>query len=116
MNTTIVIAVPDLMISTRIADVAQALDFTPVDATVATLATAGADAALVVVDIGQAGEWEAAVRALKAAYPNVPVLAFGPHVNVEASRAAVAVGSDRFVTRGKFMAELPQLLEQTARR
>lgn len=66
MNTTIVIAVPDLMISTRVADVARALGFTPVDATVSTLPVkTSADTALVVIDIGQPGDWDTAIRALK---------------------------------------------------
>ena len=119
MNTNIVIVVPDLMVSTRITDVARALGFTPVETGLSTLTTkVSTDTALVVVDIGQLGDWETAIRALKAASTtaDVPVLTFGPHVDVDASRTAVAAGSDRLVTRGKFMAELPQLLEQTARR
>ncbi len=119
MNTTIVIAVPDMMISSRIADVARAKGFATVDANVSTLsAKTNADTALIVIDIGQNDDWEAALRALKAddTTAQVPVLCFGPHVASDALRTAVAAGSDRLVTRGKLMAELPQLIEANARR
>jgi CheY-like chemotaxis protein len=115
---TILIAVPDLFFGVRIADTARALGFTPMDVTLEHLHEhTGDDVALIVVDIGQRAGWEGAIRALKRDPQTaaVPVLAFGAHVDVTASRAAVSAGCDRLVTRGKLMAEMPQLLQANAR-
>jgi len=115
---TILLVIPDLIFSVRIAETARALGFTPVDTTLPALAEAArGDPALIVVDTGQRDDWQSAIRALKADPKTgaIPVLAYGAHVDVTASRAAVAAGCDRIVTRGKLMAELPQLLQATAR-
>ena len=114
----IVLVIPDLLFGVRVADAARALGFTPVEAQVAALpAAVGDDVALVVVDTGQRADWAAAIRSLKAspASATIPILAYGSHVDVNTMKAAVAAGCDRLVTRGKLMAELPQLLQATAR-
>lgn len=114
---TILLLVQDLIFSVRIADTARAAGYTPVDTNLEDLAAAaGAGAVLIVVDTGYRGDWQAAIRALKSdtRTATIPVLAYGSHVDVTASRAAVAVGCDRLVTRGKLVAELPKLLEATA--
>ncbi|HZG65817.1 MAG TPA: hypothetical protein VEZ12_03685 [Herpetosiphonaceae bacterium] len=118
MNGTILLAIPDLIFGVRIADAARALGYMPVDATAARIKDAiTPDVVLIVLDTGQRDDWTATVQALKAdpATAKIPVLAYGSHVDVTASRAAVAAGVDRLVTRGKLMAELPQLIERTAR-
>jgi CheY-like chemotaxis protein len=118
MSGTILLAIPDLIFGIRVADAARAQGFSTRDVTPAQLKDAiTGDVALIVIDTGQPLDWEGAVRALKAdpTTADVPVLAYGSHVDVTASRAAVAAGVDRLVTRGKLMAELPRLLEQTAR-
>ena len=115
---TILLVIPDLIFGVRVADTARALGFTPVETSLAQLPRAASgDVALVVIDMSQQDDWQAAIRALKAdpATAHIPVLAYGPHVDVAASRAALAAGCDRLVTRGKLMAELPQLLQATAR-
>jgi CheY-like chemotaxis protein len=114
----VLLVVSDLIFGVRLADAARALGFEAKDIAVGTLPQAlGDDVALVVLDTGQRGDWEAAIRAMKTepATAAIPVLAYGSHVDVTASRAAVAAGVDRLVTRGKLMAELPLLLESTAR-
>lgn len=112
----ILLAIPDLFFSVRIAEAARALGFTPEDVGLPDLPRRAEGAVLVVLDLGQPGDWQAALRALKAdaTSANVPVLAFGSHVDVAASRAAVKAGADRLVTRGKLVAELPSLLTATA--
>ena len=115
---TIILVIPDLIFSIRVAETARALGFTPVEVALPALSGAlNSDVALIVIDTSQRDDWQAAINALKAdpASATIPILAYGAHVDVTASRAAVAAGSDRFVTRGKLMAELPQLLETTAR-
>ncbi len=113
----VLVMVPDLMFGVKIGDVVRALGGTPIDVSPTTLLGHAADADLLVVDSGQQTGWSEAVRALKAdpTGATVPVLAFGPHVDVAAQRAALAVGCERVVTRGKFAAELPALLQSTAR-
>ena len=118
MSGTILLAIPDLIFGVRITDATRALGYTPVDVAAARLQDAiTPDVVLIVLDTGQRDDWTATVRALKAdpATAKIPVLAYGSHVDVAASRAAVAAGVDRLVTRGKLMAELPQLIERTAR-
>ncbi len=115
---TILLVIPDLIFGVRVADTARAVGFTPVDTSLAQLPQmVNGDVALIVIDMSQRDDWQAAIRALKAdpATAHIPVLAYGPHVDVTASRAALAAGCDRLVTRGKLMAELPQLLQATAR-
>lgn len=110
----LLLLIPDLMFSVKVADAARALGYPTrevahADALVAAVAE-GASA--VVLDTQERSDWQSAVRALKAepATAGVRVLAFGSHVDVAASRAAVAAGCDRLVTRGKLSRELPDLL------
>lgn len=113
----VLLAIPDLFFGVRVADVARALGFTPVEISLAALpAAVDEEVALIVIETGQQGDWEGTIRAVKGEprTASIPVLAYGSHVNVAASRAAVAAGADRLVTRGKLMAELPQLLAAAA--
>ena len=116
---TILLAIPDLFFGVRVAETARALGFTPIEVALPALPAAlNDDVVLIVIDMSQGDDWQTAIRALKANASSaaIPVLAYGAHVDVTASRAAVAAGCDRFVTRGKLVAELPQLLQTTARR
>ncbi len=112
----ILLAIPDLFFGVRVAEAAHALGFVTEDVGLAALPERAEGAALVVLDLGQPGDWQAAIKALKAdpSTASIPVLAFGSHVDVAASRAAVAAGCDRLVTRGKLVAELPELLRRTS--
>ena len=110
----LVLLIPDLFFSVKVADAARALGYqTREVANAAALAAAVQEgAAGIVLDTQERSDWQAAVRALKAdaTTAHVPVLAFGSHVDVAASRSAVAAGCDRLVTRGKLSRELPELL------
>ena len=112
---TIVMLIPDLLFSVRVADTARALGHTSHEAADAQelVSAAHNDAAAIVIDTQARSEWQDAVQQLKAdpSTAHIPVLAFGPHVDVAASRAAVGAGCDRIVTRGKFAREMPQLLQ-----
>src|SRR5687767_14414167 len=93
----VLVVVQDLIFGVRIAEAARAAGFQPIEAGLMALPTAVDDGvALVVVDTGQRGDWETAIRALKAdaSTAAVPILAYGSHVDVTASRAAVAAGVD----------------------
>jgi CheY-like chemotaxis protein len=110
----LVLLIPDLFFSVKVADAARALGYqTREVANAAALAAAVQEGvAGIVLDTQERSDWQAAVRTLKAdpATAHVPVLAFGSHVDVAASRSAVAAGCDRLVTRGKLSRELPELL------
>lgn len=110
----LVLLIPDLFFSVKVADAARALGFPVREVARADLLPAAVreGAAAIVLDTQERSDWQRAVRALKAdpATQSVPILAFGSHVNVELSRAAVAAGCDRLVTRGKLARELPDLL------
>jgi CheY-like chemotaxis protein len=110
----IILLIPDLFFSVKVADTARAIGYQTreVAHAEALIAAVREGAAGVVLDTQERSGWQAAVQALKAdpATAQVPILAFGSHVDVAASRAAVAAGCDRLVTRGKLARELPELL------
>ncbi len=112
----LLLLIPDLFFGVKVADAARALGHATRDVTDAEelLAAAQADATGIIIDTQVRSDWQNAVRTLKAdaATARIPVLAFAPHVDVEASRAALAAGCDRIVTRGKLASELPDLLQQ----
>lgn len=113
---TLLLLIPDLFFGVKVADATRALGATAREArdpaALLALAAEGADG--IVLDTKAAGDWQAAVRELKADphTARIPILAFAPHVDVAATRAAVAAGCDRLVTRGKLSAELPTLLRE----
>lgn len=54
-----------------------------------------------------------ALTALRAAAgPGVPFVAFGPHVEVAALDAARAAGCEEVMPRGRFSAELPEIIRR----
>ncbi len=112
---TLVMLIPDLLFSVRVADTARALGHTPREVADAQSLVSAVrnDAAAIVIDTQTRSAWQEAVQQLKAdpSTAHIPILAFGPHVDVAASRAAVGAGCDRIVTRGKFAREMPQLLQ-----
>lgn len=52
----------------------------------------------------------ATVGALKAAYPTMVTIAYGPHVDTDALQAARAAGVDHVLTRGQFDRDMAQWL------
>jgi CheY-like chemotaxis protein len=112
---TFLLLIPDLLFSVRVTDAARALGHTARDVANADalLAAARADADAIVIDTQVRTPWQAAVQTLKTdpATAHIPILAFGPHVDVAAARGAVGAGCDRIVTRGKFANEMPHLLD-----
>lgn len=71
------------------------------------------DPALVLIDLGVRPDWSALKPLLDAGSP--PVLAFGPHKDVEARRAAQQAGVDRVVTNQQLHTGLRQYVERYAR-
>ncbi len=59
-------------------------------------------------------EWIPALRS-SAATRRIPILAFGPHTNVELMQEATRVGTDAVLARSRFTADMPALLEKYVR-
>lgn len=115
---TIVAYVPDLMFGVRVRDVLQQLGYQALVAD--SLATAqqalAPDLALLIVDLrGETTATSALVQAAKALDPNLPVLAFGSHVDVERQKAAREAGCDKVVANSKFSSDLPGLIATLVR-
>jgi CheY-like chemotaxis protein len=75
--------------------------------------------ALLIFDLSNGDiPWRRWVTTLKSspATRHVPILCFSPHVNKEAIQAAINLKVDNVVARSRFMAQMPQLIEQTARK
>jgi ribosomal protein L12E/L44/L45/RPP1/RPP2 len=110
----------DLLWATRIKSTADALGVPCRPArTVEILAARLADSDIkgVIVDLEAGENALAIIRALRAAGPGdsppekrIPVVAFGPHVGVEAMAAAREAGAERVLARGAFDRGLPDIL------
>jgi hypothetical protein len=74
--------------------------------------------ALIIVELNSAAipwaEWIAALKS-SAATRRIPVLAFGPHTDVDLRARAVDVGCDAILAKSRFLSALPELIEQYAR-
>jgi len=66
---------------------------------------------LAVVDIATRGvDWEAAIRAARTR--QIPVLAFGSHMDLEARAKALQAGAQKVVANSKFASDMPGLLQR----
>lgn len=130
----LLVMVDDLMFGAQIASVAAHLGYAirlvekPADLTpdphalgpvaAAVDAVARLQPALIILDTGsQVIPWTDWLPALKSAPATrrIPVLAFGSHVNVEATRHAKACGAEQVVGRGRFSSAMPDLITRLAR-
>jgi uncharacterized protein len=75
--------------------------------------------ALVIVELNSTtipwAEWVAALKS-SAATRRIPVLAFGPHTDLDLRARALDVGCDAVLAKGRFLTDLPSLIEKYARR
>ncbi len=66
---------------------------------------------LVIVNTATAGvDWEAAIRAARTR--DLPVLAFGSHMDLEARAKALQAGAQRVVANSKFSSDMPGLVNR----
>jgi predicted metal-dependent hydrolase len=73
---------------------------------------------LLIFDLGNANiPWRQWIATLKSspATRRIPVLCFGPHVNVEVMTGAKDAGADEVVGRSRFMSAMPDLITKLAR-
>ena len=65
---------------------------------------------LVIVNIATKGvDWEAAIRAARG--NNIPVLAFGSHMDLDARARALEAGAGKVVANSKFTSDMPGLVQ-----
>lgn len=114
----IVLLVDDLMFLPRLEDSLQKLGYQPIVAVnEAELSRALQTApVLIIVDLfSRSFEWEPLVRLVKGPgkkAAHVPVLGFGPHVDLELRDRALAAGCEAVVGRGSIVTQLPHLIEK----
>ena len=110
----------DLMFGSRIRSALRMLGlqarFVPdTDQFVAALRADGVDAAIGILDMNGAVDWEAVSATLGELTDAPPTLAFGPHVDAENRRAAKAAGITRIVSNGQFHGGMAELIERYRR-
>jgi DNA-binding response OmpR family regulator len=67
---------------------------------------------LAIVNIATKGvDWEAAIRAARA--NNIPVLAFGSHMDLDARAKALEAGAGKVVANSKFTNKMLRLVQET---
>ncbi|MFN8470815.1 MAG: hypothetical protein U0822_01230 [Anaerolineae bacterium] len=113
----VLILVDDLFFTVQIENAARAVGLRPINGPGPGVAAAlGSEALrLVVLDLSLREQaWADLMAQVRNARPDVPVLAFGPHVDVTSRRAAEAAGATRVVTKQQLVADLPGLLRRYA--
>ncbi len=107
----------DLFFSTRLMDVVVAQGGRPalVESPAALVDTVDSqDPVLILLDLKTPGDWQEAIRTLKSRphTRQIPLYAFGSHVDVETLRAARQAGADHAWARSKMMEELVGLVDR----
>jgi hypothetical protein len=110
----------DLFFGVRIADMLRTVGFAvaivpTTGAFLDRLRTAAPPAVLGIVDLGAKPEWELLRPLLAEPDLATPILAFGPHKDVAAMRAAKTAGVTRLISNGEFHRNLLGLVERYAR-
>jgi hypothetical protein len=116
MNETIVLIVDDLMFLPKLESSLRHLGYQPLVATNETDLTRSLFTApvLVIVDLfSRSLPWEALVRRIKGSkMGHIPVLGFGPHVDLRLREQALAAGCAAVVGRGAIAGQLAHLVEK----
>src|SRR4051794_7167032 len=65
---------------------------------------------VMIVDLGARGDWEAVIR--QAHEREIPVIAFGPHIDADARRKAKQAGAWRVLANSNLARDLPLILRE----
>ncbi|MBA3449780.1 MAG: hypothetical protein H0T18_01055 [Chloroflexia bacterium] len=111
----------DLLFGLRIRNALASLGldsrFVPdADRFVEALGAHGESTAIGIVDMNGAVAWDSVRDALAASSDAPPILAFGPHVDIDGRRAAKGAGVSRIVSNGKFHSDMAGLIDRYRRR
>jgi predicted metal-dependent hydrolase/CheY-like chemotaxis protein len=107
----------DLLMTTRLEDVIQRQGGWPVVVATPDALVAAVDyhfPSLVLIDLNLDGDWPAAIRRckLRPHTRQIPIYAYGSHVDVSSLAAARAAGADHAWARSKLMAELANVVDR----
>lgn len=116
----IVCLVEDLFFGTRLDDVIRAKGGQPIIVETPAVFVDAMDRhfpVLGLVDLGAAGDWARAITRCKIRphTSQIPLIAFGSHVDTATLRAARQAGADHAWARSKLMGELPDVIERYLR-
>ena len=75
----------------------------------------GSAPSLIIVDMAAQPDWSMIEAAAASTQPATPVLAFGPHKDVDGFRAAKAGGATRVVSNGDFHKDMTGFVRRYAR-
>lgn len=118
MTETVILIVDDLMFLPRLQNQLRALNYRPIQATNHAAVSRALFTApvLVIIDLfGGNFEWEPLVRLIKGPgkkAAHVPVLGFGPHVDLDLRSRALDAGCSAVVGRSAIAGQLPRLVEK----
>lgn len=117
MKPAVVCLVPDLFFATRFDDVIRAAGGEPVLVDSGEELVSAVDRSfpvLVLVDLDAPGDWAFAVRRIKTRPHSrqIPVYAFGSHVEVDTLRKARSAGADHAWARSKMASDLPAVVQR----
>ena len=68
------------------------------------------DGNILLVDLRANGDWESMIK--QAVARHLPVVAFGPHVDVDGRQRAKAAGARRVLSNGNLSRDLPAILKE----
>lgn len=113
----VVVLADDLFFVARLTDVIRTLGGSPVVVEEAGGLVAAVDLhfpVLVLLDLKSPGDWEAAIRQCKLTPHNrqIPIYAFGSHVDTETLRRARQAGADHAWARSRMMEELVPVVQR----
>jgi hypothetical protein len=109
----------DLFFGVRIGNLLKSADYDPRFAKttaelVDLLRTAISQPVLIIVDIGAGPDWDQISSLTTVDTARIPILAFGPHKDVDALRAAKAAGVARVVANSEFHRNALALIQRYA--
>ena len=114
----IILIVDDLMFLPKLEDTLRRLNYRPLVVTneMALNRAIGAAPVLTIVDLfSQSFDWETLIGFIKGQGKkgdHIPILGFGPHVDLTLRKRALAVGCDAVVGRGAMATQLPHLINK----
>ena len=111
---TTLVVVKDLFFQTRLAGGLAQLGLRPLFVTdLSELAPAAGEAELAVIDLAaRRVDPIEAIRGLRADRPDLPILAFGSHMNLDLRRKALEAGATRVVANSQLTTDLPGLIRR----
>ncbi len=97
----------DLMFGSELQAISRKAGFRPLTLRLRSELPAGD---ILIVDLAARGDWESFIRIAVAR--NMPVVAFGPHVDTEARSKAKEAGARRVLSNGNLARDLPNILKE----